>query len=509
MDVQRFIDQTTNVIISFLPNLIGGLAVLIVGCIAALIAAALVRGLLRRTELDNHLAALLSAGKPPTAASLERVVGKTVFAVLMLFVLVAFFQALGLTLVTDPLNAVLSTLSTFAPQLLGALLILGIAIVVGTLTRTVVHRGLGTRFDAPSEVVGLGKRLGHAMYWLVLLLFLPGILGALGLDGMLDPVRAMATEMLGFLPNLVGASLILLVGWVGAGLLRRSVANVLRSAGVDEWSAGAGAAPVLGSAGPSGLVSTFVHALVLLAAVVAALNALQIDAVTVPVSALLEQILGAVPGLLAAALLIAIAFMAGRIAADLVSRTLSAAGCDRLPALLGIATPERSSGGTLSTAAGTLVLWAVAFLAIMESARLLGFDQFAALLSTFVVIAGRIALGVLVFGVGLYLGNLAASSVSSSRVQYASLLATLARIAVVVFTGSMALRATGVADNVVDLAFGLTYGALAVAAAIAFGLGSRDTAGRLVEEWTGQLRRRPSSSGTAHSSSKPGQGAPD
>ena len=51
----------------------------------------------------------------------------------------------------------------------------------------------------------------------------------------------------------------------------------------------------------------------------------------------------------------------------------------------------------------------------------------------------------------------------------------------------MGLRAMGIADDIVNLAFGLTLGAIAVAVALAFGLGGRDAAGRLASRWVDRL----------------------
>jgi hypothetical protein len=47
----------------------------------------------------------------------------------------------------------------------------------------------------------------------------------------------------------------------------------------------------------------------------------------------------------------------------------------------------------------------------------------------------------------------------------------------------MALQHVGVAEDIVTLAFGLVLGAIAVAAAIAFGLGGKDAASETVTQW--------------------------
>ena len=51
----------------------------------------------------------------------------------------------------------------------------------------------------------------------------------------------------------------------------------------------------------------------------------------------------------------------------------------------------------------------------------------------------------------------------------------------------MGLRAMGIADSIVNLAFGLTLGAIAVAFALAFGLGGREAAGRLMSRWLDKI----------------------
>ncbi|MCC7216995.1 MAG: hypothetical protein IT517_09510, partial [Burkholderiales bacterium] len=54
---------------------------------------------------------------------------------------------------------------------------------------------------------------------------------------------------------------------------------------------------------------------------------------------------------------------------------------------------------------------------------------------------------------------------------------------------AMGLRSMGVADSIVNLAFGLTLGAVAIAVALSFGLGGREAAGKLMEHWFSKLRR--------------------
>jgi hypothetical protein len=235
-----------------------------------------------------------------------------------------------------------------------------------------------------------------------------------------------------------------------------------------------------------------VYVLILLPVLTAALNALGLDAVTRPLSDVLNTVLAAIPHIFAAALVLLIAYLVGRLVASLVAGLLAGLGFDRLPARLGLAAiaPGRTSvaetttpgGRTLSQATGQLVLVAIMLFAAIEAARQLGFQLVADLLAQFLVLAGQILLGLIIIAIGLYLADLIARAVRGSNVQNARMLATAARVAIIGLAVAMG-RQMGVANEIVNLAFALLLGAIAVAAALAFGLGGRNAAGRELEAW--------------------------
>ena len=66
----------------------------------------------------------------------------------------------------------------------------------------------------------------------------------------------------------------------------------------------------------------------------------------------------------------------------------------------------------------------------------------------------------------------------------------LTRIAIIAFVSAMALQQIGVASDIVNLAFGLLLGAIAVAIALSFGLGARDIARTQVQEWLDSFKGR-------------------
>jgi hypothetical protein len=67
-------------------------------------------------------------------------------------------------------------------------------------------------------------------------------------------------------------------------------------------------------------------------------------------------------------------------------------------------------------------------------------------------------------------------------------LARIGRGGVIVLAVFMALQELGIATDIVTTAFAILFGAVALALALAFGLGNRDLAGEIVREWYERYR---------------------
>jgi len=486
--------QMIQVVGPYLPRLGAGLAVLVCGWLIALMVAAAVKAALHRTTLDNRLATWVAGDDRAGKIDIESWVSRGVYYLLMLFVLVAVFQTLGLTMLTEPLRELLAQLFAYAPRLLGASALLLVAWLVASGLRLVLTRLLRvSKFeqrlvDKTGEPVGdgsLAKTMGDAVYWFVFLLFLPGILDTLALKGMLDPVHQIVNEMTGFLPNLFTAAMTLAVGWFLARVIQRIVTSLLAAIGADALSERAGLEGVLGGQKLSAVLGLVAYVFIFIPILITALSALQLDAITQPLSNMLNMILEAVPTIFAAALVLVISYMVGRVAAGLVTNLLKGVGFDSLPSRLGIgAGAPGDDAKSPSAVVGSLALISIMLFAATEAANLLGFSAVSDLMAEFLDFAGRILVGLIIFAIGLFLAKVASGAVSASSTAQAGLLATVTRVSVLALTGAMALRHMGLANEIISLAFGLILGSAAVAVAIAFGLGGRDVAARQLAQWS-------------------------
>ena len=472
--------------------------ILVIGWFIAILISKAIRKVLIHFKLDSHLTRWISGeGKEPVAAGF---IAKLLFYIVMLFVFVATFQALGITLITQPINNLLNQLFAYAPQLFGALLLVLVAFIVAKTFQFVIAKGLSAlKIDEQLEdkagikagKVPMGQSLANGIFWLVLLLFLPAILSTLGVEGLLKPVQGMVEKILAFLPNIFTAAIIVLAGWLIARMVQRIVTNFFEAIGTDRLSEKIGMASAMGKKKLSGVLGMLIYILILIPILVAALNTLDLDAITQPASKMLEMILMAIPNIFAALLILVISYMIGRVVAGLVASLLEGAGFNSVLARLGIGDEIPSDKKwTPSTVVGNIVLIGVMLFAFIEAVNRIGFAKVADMLTGFTVLAGQVILGLVIFGLGLLLAKLVSKAILSTAPAQASLLAMTARIAIIVLAGAIALRQMGLANEIISLAFGFIIGAIALALALAFGIGGRETAAKELEEWIRSMKTK-------------------
>lgn len=501
-EIQQLIDGIVQQTGPYLPRIGAALVILIVGWIVAAIVSWIVRAVVRGTGVGRLIGGWLHREQDTPPPPVDRWAGRAVFYIILLLAVIAAIQVLNITIITQPLEDMLTGIFGFIPELLGAAILLLLAWLVATVLRFVVREVLEAfnvnervsgqlrEEDSAQAPVPLSQILGDVVFWLVFLLFLPAILGALGLAGLLSPVQGLVGEILAFLPNIIAAAIILVVGWFVAHIVRKLVTNLLAAAGADRFSERVGLAGALGAQGLSGLLGLIVYALILIPVILAALNALALDALTEPTSNMLGLILQAIPAILAAAIVLAIAYIVGRIVAELVTNILTGLGFNNLPARLGLDGAATVGGRTPSEVVGYLVLVAFIVVAAMWAADLMGFALLGQLLAQFIEFASQIIFGIIVFGIGLLVASLAARLIIASNVTLAGLWAMAARIAILFLAGAIALRAMGFANEIIILAFALPLAAISVAIAVAFGVGGREIAARELDNLIQAIRRR-------------------
>jgi hypothetical protein len=110
----------------------------------------------------------------------------------------------------------------------------------------------------------------------------------------------------------------------------------------------------------------------------------------------------------------------------------------------------------------------------------------AAMLSEVLALASRVLFGAVIIALGILLANILAAATMKEGKPASEIMAVLVRWGVIALSAAVGLRFMGLANDIIVLAFGLILGSVAVAVAIAFGVGGRDAAKRLLSRWTGE-----------------------
>ena len=403
-------------------------------------------------------------------------------------------------------------LALWGPRIIFAVAILLVAWALGRGLKWALARGVDKLPGAKTHNAGLephqtiGSRLGEVGYWLVLLFGVVAALNVLQLGQAAGPLNTLLTTTFGYIPNVIGAALIFFIGYIVATLARRVVTAALQAANLDRWLGKVGL-PAVSQAGLANVLGTLVFVLIIIPVAVAALEALNIDAISRPAVVVLTTVLNAIPLVLAAAIVLAIGFAIGRWVASLVERLLPATGFDRAIGALGsfssytpdpTLAPDATAEGaappsprlTPSKIVAQLVLWAIVAFSAIEAARLLQFASIAAILEEVVSLAGRVVLGGVIITAGVIIADLLSNAIDRSTSGADRFASVLVKWATIALGTAMGLSFMGIADEIVMLAFGLTLGSAAVAAALAFGLGGREAAGRLANYWVARAQAK-------------------
>ena len=400
-------------------------------------------------------------------------------------------------------------LMNWGPKILIAILILIATYIVARAVKWVIQKAIDRTPALRKHVTGTPEEtVGHQLGTVAkLIIWLVGIMAALqflGIGQILAPINALTLEIFDFLPRLLGAGVIFFIGLIVARIVRRLVETVLVATNVDGLMARIGigttegtvrtpteavppgAAPGATRASLARAAGVLVYALIIIPVAIAALQVLGIEAISGPAITMLNEILAAIPRVVAAALWIGIAFVAARFLKTIIEAVLPPTGFDQAIMSTGVLPANARPSRIVANIAMIVIILA----ASIEAARQLGGDDVAAFLKQVTITGSQVIFGSLIIVAGLFLARIIANLAASSTGE-GSIAQTLIRYGIITLFGFMGLSYMGLAPDIVNLAFGLILGSAAVATALAFGLGGRDAAARILERWSDEGRAPP------------------
>ena len=365
---------------------------------------------------------------------------------------------------------------------LKAVLILVAAFVVAGMARKLVVKLLGKEKAAkvlrkldPEGTGNVGTFIAKAVYLLVFLLFVPGIFSALGLSVISAPITAIVGAIFGYVPNIIAAIIVLVVGFMIAKLVRQILIPVFEKINVNKIQEKAGI-EVAYSDKLSVTLAYIVYVLILIPMIILALDVLSIDVISEPAKFMLENIFNFIPSILVGLVIIIIGCVIGKFIGQIVTRLIATAGLDAKVSKLLDKDDQKFS---LSKVVGTIVNVVVVIFFVVEGLNVLNLEV---LTNIGAAIIGYmpVALSAIIILVAAFF----ASSVAEKALKNAgyNTYAIIAKVAIFTVAGFMVLSQLGIAAEIVNTAFKLILAAVAIAVALAFGLGGKEFAAKTLEK---------------------------
>ncbi|MFD0976267.1 mechanosensitive ion channel [Salinimicrobium gaetbulicola] len=385
----------------------------------------------------------------------------------------------------NQLEEIGNSIADFLPDLLGALIVLLIGWLIAKGIKTLVVKMLrktswDERVFGRDNIEDTNVFVGNILYYLIMVIVLLIVLEILGISEVLTPLENMLNEFLLFIPNLIGAALIAFIGYV----LAKFVANLIRISGgiLDKWIDKTGFKDTDKLAD---ILRKVVFIIIFIPFLIQAFNTLQLDAISDPANEILYGFTEMIGEIIIAAVILLVFIWGGKFLADFLEDLFKSLGLDRAAEKIQIHNMI-GTGQSLSKLVANLIYFFLVFFGIITAVEILGLSRLSEILNDILDVTGQIIFGLIILAIGNYISLLIYNTMTRSNKN--NFIASIIRWASLALFIAIALRTMGIANEIVELAFGLILGAIAVAVALSYGLGGREAAGEHFRDIIKKLR---------------------
>jgi hypothetical protein len=448
---------------------------------------------------------LLVTGKEGAAPGdgIERFFAAVVFWAGLLSSVVAALSYAGLGQAAAPIQNFLNTITGALPSLGKAVLILAAGVLAGTVLRKLCLLTLGKLDDKLPKADGLpegeeskpvSKTIGTVVFWFAMLVGLAGAFDALQIKSISTPLENLLNTVLTQLPLVVFAAVILFAGYIFSHMLKTATSSLLAAMGLNAIVDRIGLGNFFTKKKATDVVGLVVQIFVMLQAFILAFGKLNLNELSQPLKDMSNQLISMLPSLFVAVVMVTVGVVVGRLLRSAIIALLDGLQINETLAKFGISFGSNEAKGSSAIAAsvrtptqflGMLAQFGVVLIALVQALQKLSLDAWANLVNhvlAFAVTKGVVAM--LILTVGFAIANFVRDQLQARFQDDKSRawLGEAARVGILVFIVTMALQQLQVAHSFVLVTFGLLLGGLVLAAAIAFGLGARETASEIIRK---------------------------
>jgi len=369
--------------------------------------------------------------------------------------------------------------------IISVLLLLIIGLWLAGVIRRLIQKGLhklklDERVNKNGGEVKLEKGLSKLVYYFLVIYVLMLVLQKLGLNEVLNPLDSMMSQFFDAIPNIIVAGIIAYAGWMlaklvseGAGTLIEGANNFSKKLGLDTSKVNL-----------AKIIRQVLFIFIFVPILIVAIQKLGMEAISEPATAMLHKFVSAIPNIIAAGIIIGVFYLVAKFIQPALRDLLVNLKFDEIPERMGM---KFLGNRSLSNIISNVVFFFIMLAGLTSGLEKLEMNVLIDAMDKVMAISGKIFFGLIILTLGNFVASIAYNAMSANKDNAG--LASIARIAILGIFFGMGLNAMGIADSIVNLAFGLTLGAVAVAVALSFGLGGREAAGKQMEHILKRFRK--------------------
>ncbi len=388
------------------------------------------------------------------------------------------------------------------PNVISGILLILVAWLVAFLVKKAVVKGLeAVHFDERLNKWGavktteqgdnIIKTLGQVLYYLVWIVFLPGIFETFNLYSVAEPIQNMIDTVLVFVPKIITSAVLVAVAVIVGRFVKNLVYNLALTFDLDGWiakltrqtSSDAVEDTVTDTRDAvqkdtmAKVVANIAYVLIVIPIVIVALEVLGIRSISDPIIGVLNTILAAIPNILVAVILLAVGIAIAKFVGDLITNLLRGSGINRLTKNMGL---PAQTNFDLAQISGQVVAVLIGLFFFVEALNALNLEVLNAIGAAIIAYLPNVLFALIILGIafigGQWLRNLVTESAGSKWA------GRIVQYVIFAFALFMVLDQLQFASTIVNTAFMFIIGGLSVAFALAFGLGGRDFASKQLEK---------------------------
>lgn len=390
------------------------------------------------------------------------------------------------------INELFNKIYSALPGLLGAALLLVIALFMAFLAKKLTTKGLDkVEFDSKLQKWGMAKNdeesnifietIASLVYFVTILLFTPFIFTSLNLSGVADPVIIMLNKFWGFIPNLLVSVMIIIIGSYLCKFIKKLSRNLFEGIDVDRWYrkliGQQETAEFVTETRLADVLSSIIYVLIYIPIITVALQILGVSTISDPIVSVLNQIVSVIPNVLAAVVLVIIGNFIAKLVSDLIESMLKTSGIDKYSQYLNF---KGETSILISNVSAQIIQAVLLIFFLVEAISVLQLDVLNSIGNSIIAYLPAVVSSVIILAVGIIGGNVLATFLA--KVSGSKLFGEFIRYGVIIFAVFMTLDQLKFAQTIVNTSFTMLLGAFAVAFALAFGLGGRDFAAKQLEK---------------------------